>query len=79
MKLRLIFEISGSFSCFAFIGTTLAKILKYFAQSCDCIIESFRKCVLNLTVYTCIGAFWSKIITYLAPIFVQLLYQIKKK
>ena len=37
-----IHEIPASFSCFLFISPKFAQILKYFAQSCDCMIAAFK-------------------------------------
>ena len=34
--------ISTSFSCLAFLSPKFNQILKYFAQSCDCMIAAFR-------------------------------------
>ena len=41
-KLWQINEINASFSCFAFISPKFEQILKYLAQSCDCMIAAFR-------------------------------------
>ena len=45
VKLWQIHEMCVSFSCFAFVSRKFAQILKYFAQSCDCMIAAFRNSV----------------------------------
>ena len=42
VKLWHIHEIIASFFCFTFISQTFEQILKYFAQSQDCMIAAFR-------------------------------------
>ena len=42
IKLLHIRNISAMFSCFAFLSTKFAQIIKYFVQLCDCMIAAFR-------------------------------------
>ena len=48
VKLWLIYNICASFSCLAFISPKFAQILKYLAQSWDCMIAAFRNSVATL-------------------------------
>ena len=63
VNLRQIHEISGSFSSFAFISPKFAQILKYFAQSCDCMITAFR----NSGASICWPSSWTKIASAMFP------------
>ena len=54
VKLWQILEISLIFSCFAFISPKFAQIIKYFAQSCDCMIAAFRNSGVGMVWHSCI-------------------------
>ena len=61
-----IHEISASYSCFALLSPKFAQILKYFAQSCDCMIAAFRNSAFPYSplrrsgLYIYIGQKWHR-------------------
>ena len=62
VKLWHIHEIRAGFSYFLFISQHFAQILKYFAQSSDCMIADFRKSV------SCVTCHKSPVTCHLPPV-----------
>ena len=68
--LLYIYNICASFSGLHFISPRFAKILKYFAQSCDCMIAAFRNFVFGIQLAIFKTPKLINNVTIIAPMFV---------